>query len=177
MPLIYTLLHEFHNCKGHQGLARMFNLIKRKFWWKGMRRDVKSHIYNCITCSKNLSNVSCYPQLCLEITIVPFVCIAIYTIGKLPMTTAGNECALTCIDLLTSYDIAVPMLDKTAESMVEAYLSGILSRTDVSMVCLSDNRSELKNNQMNTVLKQLGIKYIFFKPLQTTRQFPYRKCT
>ena len=53
------------------------------------------------------------------------------------------------------------MPDKTTESVVEAYLSGILSRTGVSMVCLSDNRSELKNNQMNTVLKQLGIKFIF----------------
>ena len=27
-PLIYTLLHGFHNCKGHQGLARTFNMLK-----------------------------------------------------------------------------------------------------------------------------------------------------
>ena len=45
--------------------------------------------------------------------------------------------------------------------MVEAYLSGILSRTGASMVCLSDNGSELENSQMNAVLKQLGIKHIF----------------
>ena len=56
------------------------------------------------------------------------------------------------------------MLDKTAESLVEAYLSGILSRTGASMICLSDNRSEVKNNQMNTILKQLGIKHIFSNP-------------
>ena len=36
------------------------------------------------------------------------------------------------------------MPDKTAESVVEAYLSGILSRARASMVCLSDNGSELK---------------------------------
>ena len=51
-----------------------------------------------------------------------------------------------------------------AESVVEAYLLGILSRTGASMVCLSDNGSELKNSQMNTVLKQLGIKCIFSNP-------------
>ena len=28
----------------------------------------------------------------------------------------------------------------------------------------SDNRSELKNNQMNTILKQLGIKHILSNP-------------
>ena len=29
------------------------------------------------------------------------------------------------------------------------------------MVYLSDNASELKNNQMDAILKQLGIKHIF----------------
>ena len=36
------------------------------------------------------------------------------------------------------------MPNKTAESVVEAYLSGILSRAGASMVCLSDNASKLK---------------------------------
>ena len=66
--------------------------------------------------------------------------------------------------MLTSSVIAVPIPNKAAESVVEPYLSGILSRTGVSMVCLSDNGSELKNNQMNTVLAQLGIKCIFSNP-------------
>ena len=56
------------------------------------------------------------------------------------------------------------MSDKTAESMVEAYLSGILSRTGVSMVCLSDNGPELKNNQMDMVWKELDIEHIFSNP-------------
>ena len=47
---------------------------------------------------------------------------------------------------------------------MEAYPSGILSRTGASMVCLSDNRSEFKNNQMDTVLQHLGIKHIFSNP-------------
>ena len=129
-----------------------------------MRIDIIRHINNCITCSKNLPNIAHHPQLHFEIPKVPFACIAIDTNGKLPTTSSGNKCTLTCIDLLTSYVIAVPMPDKTAESVVEAYLSGILSKTGASMVCLSDNRFELKNNQMNTVLKQLGIKCIFSNP-------------
>ena len=110
---------------------------------------------------QNLLNTSHHPQLHLEIPKVSLTCIAIDMIGKLPTTSSGNKYALTCIDLLTSFVIAVPMLDKTAKSVVEAYLSGILSRAGASMVCLSDNGSELKNTQMNTVLKQLGTKCIF----------------
>ena len=38
VPLVLTktLIHEFHNCKGHQGSARTRNVFKRRFWWKGM---------------------------------------------------------------------------------------------------------------------------------------------
>ena len=102
-----------------------------------------------------------------EIYKVPFTCIAIDTIGKLPTTSSGNRYTLTCIDLLTSYVIAMPVPDKTDESVVEAYLSGIQSRAGASMICLSDNGSELKNNQMNTVLKQLGIKCIYSNPYRS----------
>ena len=43
--LRYTLMHEFHNCRGHQGCTRTFNSLKRKFRWKGMRRRCeKPHI-------------------------------------------------------------------------------------------------------------------------------------
>ena len=129
-----------------------------------VEKHIKYHISNCITCSKNFPNISHHPQLHLEVPKVPFACIAIDTIGKLPTTSSGNRYALTCIDLLTSYIIAVPMPNKTAKSVVEAYLSRILSRARASMVCLLDNSSELKNSQMNTILKQLGIKHIYSNP-------------
>ena len=138
---------------------------------------VKYHISNCITCSKNYPNILCHPQLHLEIPSIPLACIAINTIGKLSTTKSGNKYALTCIDLLTLYVIAVPMLDKTANSVVEVYLSGILSRVGASMVCLSDNGSELKNNQMNTILKQLGIKRIYSNPYRPQGNSRIENCT
>ena len=36
LTLTNTLIHEFHNCRGHQGCARTLNTLKRRFWWKGM---------------------------------------------------------------------------------------------------------------------------------------------
>ena len=50
--LTHTLFHELHNCRGHQGCTRTLNLLKRRFWWKGMRRDIKYHINNCTICFK-----------------------------------------------------------------------------------------------------------------------------
>ena len=82
-------------------------MLKHKFWWKGMRLDVKNYINKCITCSRNLPNTACHPQLHLEIPKVPFACIAKDTIGKLPTTSKGNRYALTCFNLLMSYFTAV----------------------------------------------------------------------
>ena len=93
---------------------------------------------------QNLPNTLYNPQLHLEIPKVSFASLAIDTIGKLSTTSSKNKYALTCKDLLTSFVIAVPMPDKTAESIVEVYLSGILSRAGGSIVCLSDNGSEFK---------------------------------
>ena len=147
IPIALTniLIHEFHNCRGHQGYAIALNASKRRFWWKGMRTNVKYHISNCVICSKILPNISCHLQLHLEIPRILFTCIAIVTTGKLPITSSGNKYACTYINMLTLYVVAVPLPDKTADSVIEAYLSGILSRAGASMVCLSDNGSELKN--------------------------------
>ena len=64
----------------------MFKMLKQTVWWKGMRLDVKININSCITCSKNLPYTAHHPQLHSEIPKVPFACIAIDTIGKLPTT-------------------------------------------------------------------------------------------
>ena len=54
------------------------------------------------------------------------------------------------------------MPDKTAESVVEVYLSGILSRAGASMVCFSDNGSELKKQPNEYGFKAVRYKaYIF----------------
>ena len=119
--------------------------------------DVKSHINNCITCSENVPNNVHHPQTALRNSQSSF---CMYSYRYNWQVTHNNIRQQICTNLYRSTDFlhnSSAMPNKTAESVVEAYLSGILLRIGASMVCLSDNGSELKNNQMNTVLKQLGI--------------------
>ena len=53
--LTYMLMHEFHNCRGHQGCTRTV-LVER------YEKRCKKHINSCITCSKNLLNTSHHPN-------------------------------------------------------------------------------------------------------------------
>ena len=40
----YTILVETHDKMGYQGNNRMYSLIKRQYYWKGMAKDVKDYI-------------------------------------------------------------------------------------------------------------------------------------
>ena len=86
-------------------------------------------ILTAVLLFQNLPNTAHHPQLHLEIPNFPFAYIAIDTIGKLPIMSSGNKYALTCINLLTSYIIAVLVPNKAPELDVEVYLSGSLSST------------------------------------------------
>ena len=46
----YTILVETHDKMGHQGNNRMYSLIKREYYWKGMAKDVKDYIQRCSAC-------------------------------------------------------------------------------------------------------------------------------
>ena len=56
-----TLIHEFHNCRRHQGCARTLYVLKRNFGEKACKNTLSIILVNCITCSKNLPSVSCHP--------------------------------------------------------------------------------------------------------------------
>ena len=46
----YTVLVEAHDKLGHQGNSRTYCLIKRQYYWKGMNKDIRKYIANCILC-------------------------------------------------------------------------------------------------------------------------------
>ena len=87
--------------------------------------------------------------------------LAIDTVGHLPITSKGSRWALTAICLHISYVFAVLMKEKSAENVVQAYLSGILAHKGGSVAILSGNSTEVKNNVLNEVCDQLGIERLF----------------
>jgi len=50
-----TILKENHDKAdiGHPGQYEMMELIKRTYWWPGLREDVKNYIQGCFKCQQN----------------------------------------------------------------------------------------------------------------------------
>lgn len=44
------VLHNLHDAAGHQGQNRTLSLMRQRFFWSGMERDVVNHVQSCQRC-------------------------------------------------------------------------------------------------------------------------------
>ena len=158
----YTVFVEAHDKLGHQGNSHTYCLIKRQYYWKGMNKDIRKYIANCVLCQREKAKVQHYPLQMTEIPDRPFDKIAIDLITE--CDTSGNKHILTIIDHLTGWPEAFPIPDKTTNTIVSTFINEYLPVHMCSWYILSDNRMEFKNSLMDQVLQQLGINRIFSVP-------------
>ena len=47
------IMHEAHGSElsGHFGLSKVYRKLKRRYWWRDMRGQIKSHIHGCLICA------------------------------------------------------------------------------------------------------------------------------
>ena len=83
--------------------------------------------------------------------------LAMDTIGYLPVTSRGHWWALTAICMHASYVFAITVKEKSAENVVQAYLSGIFAHRGGSIFIVSDTGTEFKNTTFNEACDQLGM--------------------
>ena len=97
----YMVLVEAHNKLGHQGNSHTYCLIIRQYYWKGMNKDIRKYIANCVLCQREKAKVQHYPLQITEIPDRPFDKIANDLVTECDTSTSGNKHILTIIDHLT----------------------------------------------------------------------------
>ena len=152
IPVSYAkvVLKLAHDQLGHNGTARTYALVKRMFYWKGLKKDTENYVKTCHVCQKyNIQSVRYTPGH-FEIPEAPMDFISMDLIGEFKMgSTQGNRYALTVICMLTGYTWCVPIADKSAETIVRAYIKEVYSKYGGSRKILSDNGTEFEINFLN----------------------------
>ena len=161
----YTILVETHDKMGHQGNNRTYSLIKQQYYWKGMAKDVKDYIQRCPACRQEKARVQLYPLHMTEIPNRPFDKIAMDLVMDFTESNKGNKNILTIIDLLTVCPEAIPIMNKSADTITKAFIRHYLPRHMCPWFILSDNGTEFKNQVFDKVTKDLGIERIFSRLL------------
>ena len=122
----FTILVEAHDKLGHQGNNHTYCLIKCQYYWKGMNKDIRKYIANCIRCRWDKAKVQQYPLQMTEIPDKPFDKFAIDLVADCETSTSDNQHILTITDHLTGWPEAFPIPDKSADTIVATLINHYL---------------------------------------------------
>ena len=165
--LVPQVLQDFmiilaHDYSGYNGSRRTDNCLKRQYYWPGIRKQTFRHCKKCKECV--LQNQG-QPEKCFghfDSPDLPMEFICMDLVGPIhPPSSRGNKYVLTVIDMLTGFTIAVPIKNKNAGTICDAYRDNIYCVFGGSSRMLTDNGSEFKNKEMQEVSDTLGLKHIF----------------
>ena len=151
-----------HNQNGHNGGRRAYMALKRMYYWPSMKSEVFKHCKVCKECMlQNQANTSAEFKH-FKVPEVPMQLICMDLVGPIsPITSRGNCFILMCIDMLTGFMIAVPIKDKMASTVCNAYRAHVYCIFGGSARILTDNGTEFKNEQMDELCKQLNVKRVY----------------
>ena len=166
--LVFQVLQTAQDDLGHNGFPRTYAALKRVFYWKGMKEDIRKHCKTCATCMLHkLENVK-FERKVFKLSLQPMDFICMDLIGEFhPPTSRGHHYALTAVCMLTGFTWCIPLKTRTAEEVSKAYLDHINSNFGGSVKILTDNGTEFKNKLFKEVVKKLGTEFSIHLP-------PYR---
>ena len=164
--LTFQVLRTAHDDLGHNGFPRTYAALKRVFYWKGMKEDIRKHCKTCATCRLHkLENVK-FERKIFKPSLQPMDFICMDLIGEFhPPTSRGHRYALTAVCMLTGFTWCVPLKTKTAEEVSKAYMDHIYSNFGGSIKILMDDGTEFKN-KLKEVVEKLGTEFYLHAPFR-----------
>ena len=155
-PLLLNLAHDQ---LGHNGTARTYMLLKRIYYWKGMKTDVSNYVKQCKLCQKQKILPVKYVSGHFSAPMAPMEFISMDLIGDFTSSSKGNKYALTVICMLTGYTFCIPIPSKKASDVITAYIDNVYSKFGGSKKIFSDNGTEFKNQLFEKIAKELGVEF------------------
>jgi len=123
-----------------------------------MSKDITEYIRKCQKCQKaKITKHTRTPLILTETPIKAFDRVIVDTIGPLPTSENGNEYIVTLICDLTKYLIAVPIANKSANTVAKAIFESFILKYGPMKTFITDMGTEYKNLIINELCKYLKI--------------------
>ena len=156
------ILREHHDPAdvGYPGQLRMMELLKRTYWWPGLKEDVKKYIQGCFKCQQNkVQHQKKAGELHpLEIPQGPWQEISIDIIGPLPKLN-GMDAIVVIIDRFTKMvQLKATMMNVSSEGIAKIYRDDIWKLHGIPRKILSDRGPQFASKFMEEFTKVLGTK-------------------
>ncbi|KAI3762710.1 hypothetical protein L1987_53151 [Smallanthus sonchifolius] len=128
----------------HPGENKMYQDLKKEYWWPGMKNDVTEYVSKCLTCSpvKVEHQKPCGKMQPLPIPEWKWEEITMDFITKLPRTTKGNDTIWVIVDRLTKCAHFLPIREaSSSEKLVEKFIKEIVTRHGMPLSIVSDRNT------------------------------------
>ena len=163
--LIRVVLRLAQEGMGHNGAPRTYALIRRLYYWKGLKPMVKGHVKACNLCQMHNKQVVKYKKLNFKAQPAPMKFISMDLIGEFyPPSKQGNRYALTVICMHTGYTFCIPIPDKSAATVAKAYINNVYCWFGASHKILTDNGTEFKDALLDKVAEEIGVEHKVYSP-------------
>ena len=143
------VLKYYHNDLGHPGIERLRMSISLKYYWEDLQQDTRDYVRNCRFCAarKADNTKGKIPRFRFPNTRIPFQRTNIDIIGPLPITDEHEYRYILVIkEPITQWIEAVPLPDKTAETVTHAIINNLYNVHGIPNVIITDNGTEFVNN-------------------------------
>ena len=145
---------------GHLGQHRMLELLKRNYWWLGLKEDIKRYVQGCFKCQQNKVQHQrkageLHP---LEIPHELWQKISIDIIGPLPKSNGIDTIVVIVNRFMKMIRLKATTTNISLEGIVKIYRNDIWKLHGISRNILSDRGPQFTSKFMEEFTKALGIK-------------------
>ena len=157
------ILEESHrsNLSIHPGATKMYQDLKRLFWWSGMKREVAQFVYACLTCQKSKVEHQKPAGLMqpLEIPEWKWDSISMDFVTGLPNTSRGCDAIWVIVDRLTKSAHFIPInISYPVSKLAEIYTNVIVKLHGVPLCIVSDRDPRFTSEFWKSLQEALGSK-------------------
>lgn len=146
-----------HTLASHPGWKETFRAIRQRFYWKGLKDEVRKYVGAChiCACTKPLNSKPEDP-LSSRKPRQPWEVISIDMMGPYPRTGRGKTCILVATDCFSRWIEAYPLGTATTKVITQTLEREFFSRFGYPRVCLSDNGTQFTSQEMLRALDRWG---------------------
>ncbi|GJW03506.1 putative reverse transcriptase domain-containing protein [Tanacetum coccineum] len=140
------IMHESHKSKYsiHPGSDKMYQDLKKPYWWPNMKAEIATYVSKCLTCAK-VKVEHQKPSRLLQQPEIPewkWEKITMDFVTGLPRTLSGYDSIWVIVDQLTKSSHFLPMKKPDSmEKLTQLYLKDIVCRHGVLVSIISDRDS------------------------------------
>ena len=163
------VLQEQHDniSSGHLGTKKTLGRLRQRFYWLGMRSDVKEWCRACaVCCAKKGPQRRGNAPLQLFVTGAPMERVAVDIAGPLPVTRSGNRYICVTMDYFTKWPEAIAVPNQEAETIARALVDNFFSRFGVPVDLHSDQGRNFESKVFKACCDLLGIHKTRTTPLR-----------